>query len=310
MTVDPKELFRNHFAFLVGIDKYRHFRDLQGARGDAETLSDALRSVGYSAKNIYLVTPEEISLSDLQRQVEDFLTQVKVTRQGDSNPHIIVFWAGHGVPTGDGSCLVASTTRYDLENLYQLAIPLKVLVGRLKEVWPASLTMFFDVCHSIQQDLGEPAQQHVFGPMRAAVKQNPRWAFVGVSTFAYEAPIRRDQGRTEWAGILADAVQAGVRGEPCDRHDRQPCSAEDCVVSVELLVPKLELAVTRKATAATDDTQRLYVDGSLDSRRAHESPTAIGLAVRRFAEARLDEEALPAKADLLARTVVNNVGHV
>ncbi len=98
MTVDRRELFAHHFAFLVGIDEYDHHNhdNLQGAYSDAKTLRDALRYVGYPDENLWLVPREKTGLQHLNDEIKMFLELPRKSRELDFNPDIIVFWAGHG----------------------------------------------------------------------------------------------------------------------------------------------------------------------------------------------------------------------
>lgn len=111
MTGDPRALFANHYAFLVGIDQYDHFRNLGGARNDAKKLYSALHGIGYSENNLWLVPEGKTSQGDLQEQIERFREKILDTRQKHSDPDVVVFWAGHGLPGDRSSYLLTKTTR-------------------------------------------------------------------------------------------------------------------------------------------------------------------------------------------------------
>lgn len=102
MTVNPGELFSNHYAFLVGIDVYDNpnFADLEGAHADAAAIHEALLAVGYPAENLRLVPPERTSLDALLHELGKFkkLAEESVKRTPPLRPDILIFWAGHGVP--------------------------------------------------------------------------------------------------------------------------------------------------------------------------------------------------------------------
>lgn len=305
VTTDPRKLFANHYVFLVGIDSYDNFRNLGGARNDAQTLYDALYGIGYSKRNLWLVPEEKTSQKNLQEQIGLFLKDVSATRQESSDPNIVVFWAGHGFPGDRSSYLLTKTTR-SLCDIESEAISLQDIARRFEEVNPASLTMFFDVCHSIAQereDLLENRASQLLTPMRDAVRRLRRWAFVGVSTWAYEIALASHPEPCRLSGVLTNALQKGVRGEPCYPQDTQPCPADSYIVTVEFLAPKLERAVAETA-AANGCFQTVSFLADQNSRSNLTPPTAIGLAVRSFADTRFQEEPLPKETELLAKLVV------
>jgi hypothetical protein len=308
VTVDPRALFANHYAFLVGIDKYDHFRSLGGARNDAQALYEALHGIGYTKANLWLVPEDKTSQKNLQEQVEWFLETVSDTRQETSDPDIVVFWAGHGLPGDHSSYLLTRTTTRNLRNVEREAISLQDLARRFDRTYPASLTMFFDVCHSIARDseyLLDDPESRLLTPMRDAVRRPRRWTFVGVSTWAYEVDLAPHHQAYRRGGILTDALQKGIRGEPCYSRDKQPCPAENCVVTVESLVSKLQQAVAETA-AANDCSQRVSFLADQNSKSTLTPPTAIGLAVRSFADTRFREESLPKDTELLVKQVVED----
>jgi hypothetical protein len=143
VTTDPRTLFANHYAFLVGIDKYDNFRNLGGARSDAQTLYDALYGIGYSKANLWLVLEDKTSQMDLQEQIELFLKRVSDTRQENSDPDIVVFWAGHGFPGDRSSYLLTKTTTRSFHKIDSEAISLQDIARRFDRICPASLTVFF-----------------------------------------------------------------------------------------------------------------------------------------------------------------------
>jgi hypothetical protein len=293
--------FLNHYAFLVGIDNYDHFPDLRGAYSDATTLRDALLWVGYPKDNLRLVPPEKTSLGSLQEEFNGFLAGAHA--KPGLKPHIVIFWAGHGVLSVDGSFLLAQRTVGDLANCCESALSLRWILNRCNHQDKASLTMFFDVCHSIppdQNEVMESPKERILAPMRDEV----RTTFVGVSTFAHEVWVwdkaHPDGGRL--IGILADAVQKAVRGEPCDSDDQESCHESDFTVTDRRLVHKLADAVERKARVA-GVYQRLSV-------LAHHNgtPRKVGFAVRGFAQTELNKLRLPVATDLLARLAVERSG--
>lgn len=297
--MDPRKLFRNHYAFLVGIDEYKYFPRLQGAHSDAKTLYKALRWVGYPKENLHLVPQGTTSRDDLKREIRAFLTLVG---KADQNPDIVIFWAGHGVYDEGLSFVVSQDTTMD--NWAGTALSLEWLTSQFTPVSKASFTMFFDACHSVpphRDKLNPWPQDLILDDMCREV----RTTFVGVSTLASEIwvwdKVHRGQGRV--AGILADAVQRAVHGEPCDRDDKEWCYDDpDFAVTNDRLVNKLAGAVRRKADAEDVYQQLSVVTYRLGTKRK------IGLAVRSFSHAKLNELQLPAEADLLARLVVDRSG--
>lgn len=304
MTVNPGQLFSNHYAFLVGVDGYRdpNFADLGGAHADAKAMHEALLTVGYPAGNLRLVPSEKTSWKSL---LPEFYQFASLAKQCLKRPDILVFWAGHGVPADQISYLITQESEYgDLEHS---AIPLGLLATELFKIcFPASLTMFFDVCHSVPRDRPDvlrDAKNLILEPMRNNIRNDSlRWSFVGVSTYAYEYPVasvRREEGAAQ-RGILATVLERAILGRPCDDQDGYLCLDPDCVVSVEHLLSKLEGPVTRRA-AELGVAERVAV---LRDRDGLDHPKAIGLDVKRFEALRLDHEKLPPQADLLARAIL------
>lgn len=164
--------------------------------------------------------------------------------------------------------------------------------------------MFFDVCHSTIREredlLIDPASQ-LLAPMRDAVRRPRPWAFVGISTGAYEIELAPHHEECRLGGILMDALYKGIRGEPCHR-DEQPCPAKDCIITVDFLLPKLLRAVAETA-AANGCEERVSFLVDQDSRSTR---IKIGLAVRGFVEKRFREASLPQEAELLAKQAVED----
>ncbi|MGH3784983.1 MAG: caspase family protein [Pseudonocardiaceae bacterium] len=312
--MDPRELFLNHYAFLVGIDEYDHFPNLRGAHSDATTLRETLRWIGYPDRNLWLVPAARTSLADLNDQIDAFLESTRRSRGSGHNPDIVVFWAGHGVPGDDGGFLIARNTRNDSLDWRGCALSLERLAEKFKRPDPATLTMFFDVCHSVRSrrdDRRRSPRELILARMRDAVLGDAvRTTFVGVSTFAHEISVWDDahggMGRT--AGILTDVLQRAVRGERRDDKDHEPSHSNDCIITDEDVLYKLEDVVRRKAGTAGLCQQ-------LSVLTYYEGPSRkVGFAVRRFADTKLEELELPVEADCIARIAVGKddtrLGHL
>jgi len=244
----PTGQFDNHYAFLVGIDEYNDFPNLRGAHSDATTLRDALLWVGYPENNISLVSPAKTVLGDLKREIDEFLCKVSYK---NSNPDILIFWAGHGVPAVHGGFLITRNTMIDSDNWSDSAIRLGWLAKKFSDISPASLAMFFDVCHSVpprRAGLERPPRELILDSMREAVLRDVvRTTFVGVSTFAYEVWSRAREGPGGTTGILADALRRAMCGEKCNNRDNERCHDDDFAVTDKRLVHKLEAVIDRIA---------------------------------------------------------------
>ena len=94
--MNPRELFVDHYAFLVGIDEYDHFPDLQGAHSDAIALRDAFHWVGYPKENLWLVPSARTSLDNFDNEIGTFLEETDKSRKFGYNPDIIVFGQAMG----------------------------------------------------------------------------------------------------------------------------------------------------------------------------------------------------------------------
>lgn len=307
LIVDPATLFANHYAFLVGIDNYDdpHFTGL-GAYADAEAIYNALLEIGYQPENLQLVPQENTSLDALLNEIDEFQKRARTSRRRTppSLPEVVVFWAGHGVPGNHTSYLITRDSAHGRPE--NSAISLQLITEHFKKLFPASLTMFFDVCHSIprdRDDLVSDPSNLILGPMRDTVRGNAQpWSFVGVSTYAYEhlTMAAQGHGRTLQRGILATVLERKITGEPCDEQD-EPCSDADFIVSVERLIANLEEPVDRR-------TRRLGVSERVVVLRDHgpnRISKPIGLNVKLFETARLAEEQLPQQVALLAKVILD-----
>ena len=100
-TIHLSDIFRNMFAFIIGIDKYKHATNLEGAVSDADMMESFLRN------NHNVTDGRIINLRNegaTQKAITDAfctLCQSESIRRDDP---ILIYFAGHGceMPQPDG----------------------------------------------------------------------------------------------------------------------------------------------------------------------------------------------------------------
>jgi hypothetical protein len=91
----PSILLGNRRALVIGNDNYQKVSRLQNARADANSISDALRLLGYQVTSYYDVTEKE-----MKSAIRNFSAKV------EGGDEIVVFFAGHGVQLGSTNYLL------------------------------------------------------------------------------------------------------------------------------------------------------------------------------------------------------------
>ena len=144
--IGPKQkLSRHRAALIIGVENYEASAPAQFASRDAQVFADYAREkLGIHAVNIKVLTDSGAS----EREI---LTALKVwlpTAVKPEKTDLYVFFAGHGMPTADGSSAYLVPYDGDVRLLEDTAISLKRFFDEIGDARPRSATFFFDNCYS------------------------------------------------------------------------------------------------------------------------------------------------------------------
>jgi len=86
-----KDSYDEHFALIIGINKYDNLPDLEYAVNDAKAIKDVLiKKFGYDKKNIKMLIDKQATHDNI---MDEYYNLINDTATNDS---IIIFFAGHG----------------------------------------------------------------------------------------------------------------------------------------------------------------------------------------------------------------------
>jgi len=144
--VGPKQKpSRDRAALIIGLEKYEASAPAQFASRDAQMFADYAREkLGIPAGNVKVLTDSGAS----EREI---LTALKVwlpTAVKPDTTDLYVFYAGHGMPTADGSSAYLVPYDGDVRFLEDTAISRKRFFDEIGAARPRSATFFFDNCYS------------------------------------------------------------------------------------------------------------------------------------------------------------------
>jgi len=139
------------WAVVVGINDYRHTRNLKYAVNDARAFADYLREVvEVPEERIFCLTDEEATRNRVQS-----LLGTRLKRRAAAEDTVIIFYAGHGAveadpldPDGDGfeKYLLPQDAR--LDDLYSSAIAMKEVHTIFQRIRAERLIFIADTCYS------------------------------------------------------------------------------------------------------------------------------------------------------------------
>ncbi len=144
--IGPKQKTARHrAALIIGVENYEASAPAQFASRDAQMFADYAREkLGIPAGNVKVLTDSEAS----EREI---LTALKVwlpTAVKPEKTDLYVFYAGHGMPTADGSTAYLVPYDGDVRLLEDTAISRKRFFDEIGDARPRSATFFFDNCYS------------------------------------------------------------------------------------------------------------------------------------------------------------------
>ena len=140
-----QERSRNRVALIIGLEKYAVSQPAEFASRDAEVFADYAREkLGVPAGNVKLLTDSRASERGILRALKVWLPTVVRPDETD----LYVFYAGHGMPTADGSSAYLVPHDGDVQLLEDTAISRTRFFNEIEKARPRSATFFFDNCYS------------------------------------------------------------------------------------------------------------------------------------------------------------------
>ncbi len=144
--VGPKQKpSRDRAALIIGLEKYASAPSADFASRDAQMFADYAREkLGIPDNNIKILTDSEAEETAILRALKVWLPKAVKPDTTD----LYVFYAGHGMPTADGSSAYLVPYDGDIQLLEDTAISRKRFFDEISATKPRSATFFFDNCYS------------------------------------------------------------------------------------------------------------------------------------------------------------------
>ena len=144
--VGPKQkASRDRVALIIGVEEYARAPSADFASGDAKMFADYAREkLGIPDNNIKILTDSEAEEAAILRALKVWLPKAVKPNATD----LYVFYAGHGMPTADGSSAYLVPYDGDIQLLEDTAISRKRFFDEISATKPRSATFFFDNCFS------------------------------------------------------------------------------------------------------------------------------------------------------------------
>jgi hypothetical protein len=144
--VGPKQKpSRDRAALIIGVEQYARAPSADYASGDAQMFADYAREkLGIPDNNIKILTDTEAEEAAILRALKVWLPKAVKPDTTD----LYVFYAGHGMPTADGTSAYLVPYDGDIQLLEDTAISRKRFFDEISATKPRSATFFFDNCYS------------------------------------------------------------------------------------------------------------------------------------------------------------------
>ena len=144
--VGPKQKSsRDRVALIIGVEKYARAPSADFASGDAQMFADYAREkLGVADNNIKVLSDTGASKAEILRALKVWLPKAVKPDTTD----LYVFYAGHGMPTADGSSAYLVPYDGDIQLLEDTAISRKRFFDEISATKPRSATFFFDNCYA------------------------------------------------------------------------------------------------------------------------------------------------------------------
>ena len=144
--VGPKQKpSRDRVALIIGVEDYARAPSADYASGDAQMFADYAREkLGIADNNIKTLSDTGASKAEILRALKVWLPKAVKPDTTD----LYVFYAGHGMPTADGTSAYLVPYDGDIQLLEDTAISRKRFFDEISATKPRSATFFFDNCFS------------------------------------------------------------------------------------------------------------------------------------------------------------------
>lgn len=133
----------DNIAIVVGVEKYADLPEATFAERDATAVRDHLLAMGYSSRNVVLLTGVRASRAGLAKTLETWLPNHAGPRS-----KVLFYYSGHGAPdprSGDAYLVPADG---DPQYLKDTAYPLARLYQRLGKLQASQVLVVLDACFS------------------------------------------------------------------------------------------------------------------------------------------------------------------
>ena len=143
-TAKPLQSNPNRVALIIGVEGYKSAAEAKYAINDANMFQNYAEIVlGVPARNIKLLTNEQATRGEILLALKAWLPTVTQRDQSE----LFLFYAGHGMPTADGSSAYLVPFDANVQLLEDTGISRTRLYSEIKAVAPKSATFFFDNCY-------------------------------------------------------------------------------------------------------------------------------------------------------------------
>jgi len=151
LTVHKREIGKNVWAVVIGVNDYPHFRKLRYAVNDAKAFYEHL--VHYNkipAENVTLLLDQEADLTKLRSTLG-----TRLKNKAGKEDMVILYFAGHGAtekdvlsPDGDGLEKYLLPYNADPQDLYATALPMEEISRIFNRIRAERLVFIADSCYS------------------------------------------------------------------------------------------------------------------------------------------------------------------
>jgi hypothetical protein len=136
---------RDRVGLIIGVEDYARAPSADYASGDAKMFADYAREkLGIADNNIKTLSDTGASKAEILRALKVWLPKAVKPDATD----LYVFYAGHGMPTADGTSAYLVPYDGDIQLLEDTAISRKRFFDEISATKPRSATFFFDNCFS------------------------------------------------------------------------------------------------------------------------------------------------------------------
>ena len=136
---------RDRAALIIGVETYASAPSADFAARDAQMFADYAREkLGILDNNIKVLTDTGATETEVLRALKVWLPKAVKPDTTD----LYVFYAGHGMPTADGTSAYLVPYDGDIQLLEDTAISRKRFFDEISATKPRSATFFFDNCYS------------------------------------------------------------------------------------------------------------------------------------------------------------------